>query len=170
VGVSCADRAHAVLASDGYRFMEPVPARPGDFDRQDHLNNAAIVRFFNDLRVTYVHERVGAWWPEMIRTRGYVIAARELHVQYESEGRPGEEFVGAMKYVRREGKAAILEERILERDSGRAIARAWVVQLLVHSGAVVDWPEEFFDAVAAIEGHAIEIRPRGPVIAFGPPQ
>ena len=170
MGVSCANRAAAMLASDGYRFIQAVPARRRDFDQQDHLNNAAIVRFFNDLRVAYVHDRVGAWWPEMIRTRGYVIAARELHVQYESEGRPGEEFVGAMKYVRREGKAAILEERILEQDSGRAIARAWVVQLLVQSGAVVEWPEEYFDAVAAIEDHAIEVRPRPPVGVFGPPQ
>ena len=162
--------ARATLAEDGYRFVEDVPTRTDDFDQQGHLNNAATVRLFNDLRVAYVRGRIGTWWLDAIRTQGYVIAARELHVLYESEGRPGEEFIGAMKYVRREGKAAVLEQRIVECSTGRPIARAWVVQLLVQAGAVVDWPDEYFDAVAAIEGHVIETRPRGRAVAFGPPQ
>src|SRR5258708_4030774 len=75
-----------------------------DFDAEGHLNNAATVRLFNDMRIAYVHGRIGAWWPEQIRAEGFVIAAREVHVLYESEGLPGEALVGGMKYVRREGK------------------------------------------------------------------
>jgi len=75
-----------------------------------------------------------------------------------------------MKYVRREGKAAILEQRIVEAEHGRAVARAWVVQLLVQRGTVVEWPERFFDVVAKIEGRAIRVRPRGAVRAWGPPE
>ncbi len=171
MGVSGTDVAAAsVLEADGYRFVEPVDPRDDDFDTQRHLNNAAIVRLFNDMRVAYVQRRVGAWWPEAIRTNDLVIAARELHVLYESEGLPGERFFGGMKYVGREGKAAVLEQRIVESSGGRAIARAWVVQLLVQRGKVVEWPARYFQRVSAIEGREIPVRPRSASHPWGPPR
>ena len=157
-----------VLESDGYRMVEEVATRDDDFDAQGHLNNAATVRLFNDMRITYVHRRIGAWWPEAIRANDFVIAARELHVLYESEGRPGERFVGGMKYVAREGKAAVLEQRIGEATTGRAIARAWVVQLLVQRGKVVEWPGRYFDRVREIEGADVPVRPRPDARPWGP--
>jgi acyl-CoA thioesterase FadM len=170
VGVSINDLAGGrVLEADGYRVVEPVEPRDDDFDAQRHLNNAAIVRLFNDMRIVYVQGRVGAWWPEEIRTNDFVIAARELHVLYESEGLPGERFLGGMKYVGREGKAAVLEQRIVESSGGRAIARAWVVQLLVQRGTVVEWPARYFDRVGEIEGREIPVRPRSTSRPWGPP-
>jgi acyl-CoA thioesterase FadM len=165
VGVT---RGALALERDGYRFVHPVVPRADDFDGQGHLNNASTVRLFNDLRVAYVHGEVGRWWPEEIRANGFVIAAREVHVLYESEGRPGEQFIGGMKYVGREGKAAVLEQRIVEAATGRAIARAWVVQLLVRRGVVVDWPSRYFDRVAEIEGGAVPHRPRPDPAPWGP--
>ena len=44
-----------MLAADGYRFVGPVEPGAYDFDAQSHLNNAATVRLFNDLRIAYVH-------------------------------------------------------------------------------------------------------------------
>ena len=99
-----------------------------------------------------------------------MIAAREVHVLYESEGLPGESFVGAMRYVARDGKAAVLEQRIVEAASGRPIARAWVVQLLVQRGTVVDWPDAYFERVAEIEGRPLPARPRSVGAPWGPPQ
>jgi acyl-CoA thioesterase FadM len=159
----------AELARAGYRVVEPVVPIDDDYDRQGHLNNAAIVRMFNDMRIAYVFGHVGSWWGDEIGAQGYVVAARELHVLYESEGLPGEQYVGGMKYVRREGKAAVLEQRIVEADTGRAVARAWVVQLLVQRGTVVEWPDRFFAVVATIEGRDIPARPRGEVKPWGPP-
>ena len=158
-----------VLGADGYNFVRVVETGPLDFDGQEHLNNAATVRLFNDMRVAYVHGRIGSWWPDEIRANGYVIAAREVHVLYESEGRPGEQFVGGMKYVGRNGKAAVLEQRIVEAGVGRPIARAWVVQLLVRGGDVVEWPARYFERVAEIEQRAIPVRPRAEVKPWGPP-
>lgn len=157
------------LEADGYRVVAPIETTPDDFDGQGHLNNAATVRLFNHMRVGYVHGRIGSWWPEAIRANDFVIAAREVHVLYESEGMPGEEIVGGMKYVRREGKAAVLEQRIVEATTGRAIARAWVVQLLVQRGVVVEWPARYFERVAEIEGRAIPTRPRPAARPWGPP-
>jgi acyl-CoA thioesterase FadM len=162
------DEGTRVLEADGYQFVAPVVATDTDFDAQGHLNNAATVRLFNDMRIAYVHGRVGPWWPEAIRANGFVIAAREVHVLYESEGLPGERFLGGMKYVGRDGKAAVLEQRIVEAGTGRSIARAWVVQLLVRSGAVVDWPERYFERVAEIEGRELPPRPRSAPKPWGP--
>ena len=149
----------AALLREGYRFVVPVEPGPDDFDRQGHLNNAAIVRIFNDLRITYVQERLDIRWREHLDAERLVVAAREVHVLYESEGLPGEEYVGAMRYVRREGRAAIIEQCLTEASAARTVARAWVVQLLVREGAVVDWPDFYFDLVAAVEGAPIEQRP-----------
>ncbi len=170
MGVSTGESGgERVLAADGYRAVAPVATTSHDFDTQGHLNNAATVRLFNDMRVAYVHGRIGAWWPEEIRASNYVIAAREVHVLYESEGMPGEQLVGGMKYVLREGKSAVLEQRIVEATTGRAIARAWVVQLLVRDGAVVEWPDRYFACVAEIEGREIPVRPRSTPGRWGPP-
>jgi len=157
------------LAADGYRVVAPVVPQPDDFDAQGHLNNAATVRLFNDMRVGYVHGQVGAWWPDEIRANQLVIAAREVHVLYESEGRPGEDFVGGMRYLEHVGKSAVLEQRLVEATAGRPIARAWVVQLLVQRGQVIDWPTRYFDRVAEIEGRAIPVRPRPAQLPWGPP-
>ena len=159
----------AALEADGYRFVGPVTPDPSDYDGQGHLNNASTVRLFNDMRIAYVRHVLDPWWSERIRSDGLVIAAREVHVLYESEGLPGEHYVGGMKYVRREGKAALLEQRIVEATAARAVARAWVVQLVVQQGTVVDWPDEYFVRVEAAEGRAIERRPRRADIRFGPP-
>jgi acyl-CoA thioesterase FadM len=159
----------AALAADGFRFVEPVPTTAADFDQQGHLNNAATVRLFNDLRGAYVRDAVGSAFIDMLRTERFVVAAREVHVLYESEGMPGEAFVGGQRYVRREGKAAVLEQRLVEAETGRAVARAWVVQLLVQDGKVVEWPDLYFDRVEAVEGRAIPRGPRRPPEEWGPP-
>jgi acyl-CoA thioesterase FadM len=167
VGVT---RGAAALAADGYRFVVPVELKADDFDAQGHLNNASTVRLFNDVRIAYVRGEVGEEWMEMLRRDRLVVAAREVHVLYESEGLPDEEFVGAMRYVRREGKAAVLEQRLVEAATGRGVARAWAVQLLVQNGKVVDWPDAYFARVAAIEGRAIPVGPRRPASDWGPPE
>jgi acyl-CoA thioesterase FadM len=166
VGVTEGER---VLHDDGYRFVVPIEPAAGDFDAQGHLNNAATVKLFNDLRIAYVQGEVGFAWTETLRRDTLVVAARELHVLYESEGFPGEELVGGMRYVRREGKASVLEERIVEASTGRAVARAWVVQLLVQNGTVVEWPALYFERVAAIEGREIPSGPRRTAAEWGPP-
>jgi acyl-CoA thioesterase FadM len=148
-----------VLREEGFRFVTPVDPQPSDFDAQGHLNNAAIGRIFNDVRIAYVQRHLGEQWRDFLRAEGIVVVAREVHLLYESEGLPSEEYVGAMRYARREGRGAIIEQRMIEATTGRAVARAWVVQLLVREGQVAEWPDFYFAVVAEAEGHAIEQRP-----------
>ena len=94
------------------------------------------------MRIEYVHGRVGRVVAGgRFRRSGYVIAAREVHVLYESEGLPGEEFIGGMKYVRREGRPRSRNNASSSRQPAERVARAWVVQLLVQQRQVVEWPD-----------------------------
>ena len=159
MGVTASAPGASALHDDGYRFVVPVEPKPGDFDAQGHLNNAAIVRIFNDIRIAYIYANLGDRWRDFLRAEGIVVVAREVHVLYESEGLPADEYVGAMRYLRREGRGAIIEQRLLAAQSARGVARAWVSQLLVRDGSVADWPDFYFDLVTAVEGREIEQRP-----------
>jgi acyl-CoA thioesterase FadM len=159
VGVTARSPGAAALRDEGYRFVTPIDPQPADFDAQGHLNNASIGRIFNDVRIAYISRHLGEQWRDFLRAQRIVVVAREVHLLYESEGLPSEEYVGAMRYVRREGRGAIIEQRMVEATTGRAVARAWVVQLLVRDGNVADWPDFYFDVVAEAEGHMIEQRP-----------
>lgn len=158
-----------VLARDGYRFCTTLTSTADDFDQQGHLNNVAAVRYFQDLRIAYVMARLAPRWTGHLRDGGLVLVARELHVLYESEGMPGERFVGAARVRIRQGKAGIMEERLVEVGTGRAVARAWVVQLVVRSGRVVEYPDWYWDLLATAEGEPVREAGTGARVPWGPP-
>ncbi len=104
----------------------------------------------------------------MLRRDGFVVAAREVHVLYESEGLPGESFVGAMRYVRREGKAAVLEQRLVEAATG-ASGRAGVGRAAARAGRHRRrLARPYFARVAEIEGREIPTRPAPARRGVGP--
>ena len=161
--------AHDTLRAAGYRWTTELALGDDDIDAQGHLNNAAIARACNDLRIGYVRSNLGPRWIDWLRSSGSVVVAREVHLSYDSEGFPGERFVGATRILRRDGRAAIIEQQIGEYDTGRTIARAWVVQLLVNAGAVIDWPDFYWPLVESVEERPIPRLERAPRAAFGPP-
>src|SRR5260370_25038805 len=133
-GVTSGER---ILRGDGYRFVVAVETPASAFDGQGHLNNAAVAQIFNDLRVAYMitsHPELG----RSVAERGYVVAVREMHILYESQGMPSERFAGATRIQGRRGRAQIAEQRIVEQTTGRAIARAWLVHLILRQGQVAD--------------------------------
>lgn len=153
----------------GYRFATLAELQPGDIDGQGHLNNAAIVRIFNDTRMVYVRTQLAPRWTDFLGPAGVVVLAKELHVRYESEGMPGEEFVAAMRLVERRGRATIVEEQLVARGDGRVIASAWLVQLLAKDGAAIEWPEWYWALVEAAEGHPFRPGPSLPRAPWGAP-
>ncbi|HEY7137918.1 MAG TPA: thioesterase family protein [Acidimicrobiia bacterium] len=159
----------AVLSDDGYSFVSPIDTLEDDFDAQGHLNNVAAVRYFQDLRIGYVMTRLAPRWTEHLRDERLVLVARELHVLYETEGMPGESFVGAARVRTRQGRAGIMEERIVEARTGRPVARAWVVQLLVRDGRVVDYPDWYWELLERSEGAPVHLVERSARAPWGPP-
>jgi acyl-CoA thioesterase FadM len=163
--VSPGERA---LREDGYRFVLPVELPESAFDGQGHLNNAAVGQIFNDVRVGYMitaHPELG----RSLGERGYVVAVREIHQQFESQAMPGEALVGGVRIEGRRGRAQIVEQRIVEETTGRAVARAWLVQLLLRDDRVVDWPDGYWDTAADLEGRPMPAHPRTTDTPFGPP-
>jgi acyl-CoA thioesterase FadM len=159
----------AALHDDGYRFVIGLKSTAEDFDQQGHLNNVAAVRYFQDVRIGYVMTRLAPRWTDHLREHGLVLVARELHVLYESEGMPGERFVGGARVRTRQGKAGIMEERIVEAATGRAVARAWIVQLLVQAGRVVEYPAWYWEVIAEAEGAPVHVIDAGARAPWGPP-
>ena len=141
------------LRAAGYRVCFDVEPIPEDADQfQDHLNNSAAVRMFNELRMAYVAARLAPDWPRHIRRSKLTVVVRELHVAYDSEGWMHECYVGAVRISQRRGKAGVVEQALVEADTGRSLARAWLVQLLVSGDGVIEWPEWYWEMIATVEG------------------
>jgi acyl-CoA thioesterase FadM len=135
--------------------VEPIPADADVY--QDHLNNTAAVRMFNELRIAYVAARLAPDWPRYIRRGSLTVVVRELHVEYQSEGWMHERFVGATRWAARRGKAGLVEQRLVEADTGRPLARAWVVQLIVGADGVESFPDWFWEQVGDVEGGPVPV-------------
>ena len=150
--------ADATLHSLGYAVVLDASTDASSYDAQGHLNNAAIARVLNDMRIAYIRSVEGPWWTDHLIEHRIVVAVREIHIAYDSEGMPGESYRGGMQYLRREGKGAVFEQCLCDVASGRVIARAWGIQLLVQDGRVVDWPARYFECVEARQGSPVELR------------
>lgn len=95
---------------------------------------------------------------------------RELHVQYDSEGWMHERYVGGSRVAQHRGKAGIMEQALVEAESARALAHAWVVQLLVGpDGKVTDWPDWYWPMIEAVEGRPIPTATISARLPWGPP-
>jgi acyl-CoA thioesterase FadM len=158
------------LRADGFAALFDVEPMPEDADRyQDHLNNGAPVRMFNELRMAYVAAHLAPDWPRYVRRSNRTVVVRELHVQYETEGWMHERFVGAVAWRARRGKSGLVEQRLVEAATARPLARAWIVHLLVGSdGRVEEFPDWFWDAVGAVEGAPLPEWPAART-PWGPP-
>jgi len=166
VGVSEASESTA-----GYRFVVPVALRAEHIDTQGHLNNAAVARILNDLRVAYIGAGPGPRWHEHLRAPDHrrTVVVRELHVAYDREATIDDELIGCVRVSARRGKAKIVEQRIVDAARDLPVARAWAVQLFVEEGTVREFPDFYWDAIAAAEGRVIQPEPRRAPVPFGPP-
>ena len=146
------------LRGEGFALVLDVDPIPSDADlHQDHLNNHAAVRMFNELRIAYVASELAPDWPRFIRRSNSTVVVRELHVEYESEGWMHERYVGATRWSARRGKSGLVEQRLVEAATGRPLARAWVVQLLVGTDGVEPFPDWYWERLAEVEGGPIRV-------------
>ena len=159
-----------LLRAEGFRAVFDVEPIDADRDRyQDHLNNSAAIRMFNELRVAYVAAYLTPDWVRYLRRSNGTVVVRETHALYESEGWMHERFVGAVRWVERRGKAGLVEQRLVEATTARALARAYVVQLHVSLEGVAAFPDFFWEMVAAVEGAPVPTTDGSARTPWGPP-
>lgn len=171
MGVNPTTRPPALTATEGYRYVVPVTLTPEHIDGQGHLNNAAVARIFNELRVAYIGAGPGPRWGEYLRGDGVrrTVVVRELHIAYDREATIEDRLVGCVRVSARRGKAKIVEQRLVDVARDLPVARAWAVQLFLEEGVVRDFPDFYWDAIHAAEGRVIPPEPRGPEVPWGPP-
>jgi len=158
------------LRAEGFGVVFDVQPLERDRDpHQDHLNNTAAVRMFDELRRAYVATHLAPDWVRYMRRSGNTEVVRESHVLYESEGWMHERFVGAVRWVQRRGKAALVEQRLVETSTGRPVARAWIVQLLVTVEGVAPFPDFFWDLIATAQGGPVPVVETSTRAPWGPP-
>jgi acyl-CoA thioesterase FadM len=158
-------------AIDGWNFVVDLTPPAEHFDWQGHLNNSTAVKLLESSRILYITEGLGR---EVRRSmwETAVVVVRELHVSYESEGFPGEQYRCGVRAASRTEKAFVIEQELVERTNGRVLLQAWVVMLVVgrDEGRAVAIPDWYWERMEQLEGHAIPTDPPAPRRPWGPPR
>lgn len=136
-----------------YRFVIDVAVSDTDLDMQRHLNNAAIVRLFQELRIAYIQDHV-------VRRRlgmydGTVVVVADLHCHYESQGSAEDSYRGGTAIVARTEKAYCYDQVLVAGAEERVVARCRVVELFTDGRRVVPIPEPWWAEVERAEGREI---------------
>jgi acyl-CoA thioesterase FadM len=160
-----------LAATHGYRYVVPVTLTPDHIDAQGHLNNAAVARILNELRVAYIAAGPGMRWGEYLHADGVrrTVVVRELHIAYDREVTIDDDLLGCVRVSARRGKAKIVEQRLVDAARDLPVARAWAVQLFVEDGEVREFPAFYWEAIQVAEGRVIPVEPRSPAVPWGPP-
>ena len=101
--------------------------------------------------------------------RALTVVVRELHIAYDREATIDDELVGCVRVSAASGQGEDRGATHRRRGRDLVVARAWAVQLFVQDGAVIEFPEFYWEAIAAAEGRVIPLEPRVPETAWGPP-
>jgi acyl-CoA thioesterase FadM len=141
----------------GYAFVTDLAVGDGDLDVQGHLNNVAIVRMMQDLRVGYVRERLAPG--RLAIYDDVIVVTADVHVSYLSQGMPGDTYAGASSIVARNERAYCYDEVVVVRDGARVVARARVVELWLSkaTGQVMALPEPFLAMLDAAEPRPVKV-------------
>ena len=139
----------------GYAYTADLAVTDDDLDVQRHLNNVAIVRLFQELRVGYVQTHMAPG--RLVLFDEVVVVTADVHVSYLSQGMPGEAFRGGARVLARTEKAYCYDEVVVAAADRRVIARARVVELWLsrETGRVIALPEGFVEMLERAEGRSV---------------
>lgn len=142
---------------DGYAFTSDLALLDGDLDVQGHLNNVAVYRLFQELRVGYVQQRLAPGRLDIYDD--VVVVTADAHVSYLSQGLPGEAYAGGAGIVARNDNAYCYDEVIVAVSDRRVIARARVVELWVSrsTGRVIPLSSAFLERLDATEPRPVPV-------------
>ena len=142
-----------------YTHVAPVDVPASAFDMQGHLNNAGVIKLFNNMRIGYVVAASRERWQEPLQPERNTVVVLELFARFVSQGMPGEDYDGGTRIVARSNKAWCYDQLIVERKTRRLLARCRVVEVVVSNETQrsIPIPEAFWALVERIEDRTIPV-------------
>jgi acyl-CoA thioester hydrolase len=134
-----------------FNYYYPITVRYADLDPQWHVNNARILTFIEQTRLTYF-VNLGIFDGEHFFDLGLIVA--DIHIAYLAPIKFTEKIRVGMKIVRLGNKSFSIDYLIENEETGEAKARAEVVMVTFdyHQNKSVPISAAFREKVAAFEG------------------
>jgi acyl-CoA thioester hydrolase len=109
-----------------YRFFHPITVRYGDLDPQGHVNNAAIITYLEQARVSYIRH-LNLWDGKSFLEIGIILARVEL--DYKAPILITDQVEVGVKVSRMGNKSLDMDYLIREIESGKTFAEGRTVQV-----------------------------------------
>ena len=139
---------------DLYRFVCPIQVRYGDLDPQGHVNNARILTYIEQARITYL-QTLALWDGGSFLDLGLIVA--DVHVSYLAPITLKQSVEVGMRVSRLGNKSLTFEYQVEDAESHVALARGETVMVAYdyHQHASIPVPQGWREAIAGYEGIAL---------------
>ena len=130
-----------------YKFFHPTEVRYGDLDPQGHVNNAKYLTYFEQARVYYLIQLGLFSKDQSFMEIGVIIA--DIHISYYAPTHYGDNIKVGVKTVKLGGKSIVLEQCVMDADTGKIMASGKVVMVtfdykdLKSIPVPVEWKKKF---------------------------
>ena len=110
-----------------YKFFHLTEVRYGDLDPQGHVNNAKYLTYFEQARVHYLIQLGLFSRDQSFMEIGVVIA--DIHIAYHAPTHYQDNIKVGVKTVKLGGKSIVLEQCVMDADTGKMMASGKVVMV-----------------------------------------
>ncbi len=129
---------------EGYRYHTPMTVRYGDMDSLGHVNNAKYLTYFEQARISYIHER--GLWDGTLSAVGMIVG--RITVEYKQPISAKDGTVNIWTRVCRLGNKSFDMEHLLlcERDGQTEIAATGLIVMVVYdyvANTTIPIPDEW---------------------------
>ena len=110
-----------------FRFYHPVEVRYGDLDPQGHVNNAKHLTYFEQARIAYMIELGLFTKGQSFMEIGVILA--DVHIAYLEPIYFGQNIKVGVHIAKMGDKSMTWEQKIVDADTGKEIAKGEVVMV-----------------------------------------
>lgn len=135
----------------GYRFICPIQVRYGDLDPQGHVNNAGILTYIEQARITYL-QKLELWNGTSYLDLGLIVA--DVHVSYLVPIYLNQNVQAGMRVSRIGNKSLIFEYALEDGATHTPLAKGEAVMVAYdyHQKTSIGVPEDWREKIARFEG------------------
>ncbi len=134
-----------------FRFSCPVLVRYGDLDPQGHVNNAHVLTYIEQARITYL-QALTLWDGHSFLDLGLIVA--DVHVSYLAPIFLNQAIKVGMRVARLGNKSLTFEYQLEDDATHAALAKGETVMVAFdyHQNSSIPVPEAWREKIALYEG------------------